>query len=136
MNSKLLKAGLAIALVPTIIQAKQAPKNVIFIAVDDLNDWVGFLGGYPQTKTPNMDRLAAMEKPIVTTTRFKIPSVVHHPFDKNKVSDLSFTECYNGFKEIVESDPNSTFICDKPVAVWATCLATITASCILLSATN
>jgi arylsulfatase A-like enzyme len=28
--------------------------------VDDLNDWVGFLGGHPQTKTPNMDRLAKM----------------------------------------------------------------------------
>ena len=32
--------------------------NVLFIAVDDLNDWVGFLGGHPQVKTPNMDRLA------------------------------------------------------------------------------
>ncbi|GAA4446754.1 sulfatase [Novipirellula rosea] len=32
--------------------------NVLFIAVDDLNDWVGFLGGHPQTKTPNLDRLA------------------------------------------------------------------------------
>lgn len=33
--------------------------NVLFIAIDDLNDWVGFLGGHPQVKTPNMDRLAA-----------------------------------------------------------------------------
>lgn len=33
--------------------------NVLFIAVDDLNDWVGCLGGHPQAKTPNMDRLAA-----------------------------------------------------------------------------
>jgi arylsulfatase A-like enzyme len=32
--------------------------NVLFIAVDDLNDWVGFLGGHPQVQTPNMDRLA------------------------------------------------------------------------------
>lgn len=32
--------------------------NVLFIAVDDLNDWVGFLGGHPQVKTPHMDRLA------------------------------------------------------------------------------
>ena len=31
--------------------------NVIFIAVDDLNDWVGYLGGHPQAKTPNIDRL-------------------------------------------------------------------------------
>ncbi len=34
--------------------------NVLFIAVDDLNDWVGCLQGHPQVKTPNIDRLAAM----------------------------------------------------------------------------
>jgi len=28
------------------------------IAVDDLNDWVGAFGGNPQTKTPNIDKLA------------------------------------------------------------------------------
>ena len=33
--------------------------NVLFIAVDDLRDWVGHLGGHPQATTPNIDRLAA-----------------------------------------------------------------------------
>ena len=33
--------------------------NILFIAMDDLNDWVGCLGGHPQAKTPNLDRLAA-----------------------------------------------------------------------------
>ncbi|HSP41530.1 MAG TPA: sulfatase-like hydrolase/transferase [Luteolibacter sp.] len=33
--------------------------NVLFIAMDDLNDWVGCLGGHPQAITPNLDRLAA-----------------------------------------------------------------------------
>jgi arylsulfatase A-like enzyme len=33
--------------------------NILFIALDDLNDWVGCLGGHPQAKTPNLDRLAA-----------------------------------------------------------------------------
>src|SRR3954465_7425057 len=32
--------------------------NVLFIAIDDLNDWEGCLGGHPQVKTPNIDRLA------------------------------------------------------------------------------
>jgi arylsulfatase A-like enzyme len=32
--------------------------NLLFIAVDDLNDWVHHLGGHPQAKTPNIDRLA------------------------------------------------------------------------------
>lgn len=33
--------------------------NILFIAIDDMNDWVGFLGGHPEAITPNMDRLAA-----------------------------------------------------------------------------
>ena len=38
--------------------AQDAP-DVLFIAIDDLNDWVGVLGGHPQAKTPNIDALAA-----------------------------------------------------------------------------
>lgn len=33
--------------------------NVLFIAIDDLNDWVGFLGGHPDALTPHLDALAA-----------------------------------------------------------------------------
>ena len=40
------------------LAAADSPPNILFIAVDDLNDWVGHLGGHPQTKTPNIDRLA------------------------------------------------------------------------------
>ncbi len=32
--------------------------NVLSLSVDDLNDWVGCLGGYPGVKTPNIDKLA------------------------------------------------------------------------------
>ncbi len=42
-----------------IAQSKR--HNVLFIAVDDLNDWVGFMEGYPgEVSTPNLDRLARM----------------------------------------------------------------------------
>lgn len=34
------------------------PLNVLFIAIDDLNDWIGAYGGHPQAQTPHMDRLA------------------------------------------------------------------------------
>jgi arylsulfatase A-like enzyme len=34
--------------------------NVLPIAIDDLNDWVECLGGHPQAKTPNIDRLTAI----------------------------------------------------------------------------
>ena len=33
--------------------------NILLISVDDLNDWVGVMGGHPQIKTPNIDRLAS-----------------------------------------------------------------------------
>ncbi len=36
-----------------------AQPNILFIAIDDLNDWTGSYGGHPQAKTPNLDRLAA-----------------------------------------------------------------------------
>jgi choline-sulfatase len=36
-----------------------AKTNVLLIAIDDQNDWVGCLGGHPQVKTPNIDALAA-----------------------------------------------------------------------------
>ena len=32
--------------------------NVLMICIDDLNDWVGFLGGHPEAITPRMDALA------------------------------------------------------------------------------
>lgn len=32
--------------------------NVLFLSVDDLNDWVGCLRGYPGVQTPNIDALA------------------------------------------------------------------------------
>ena len=33
--------------------------NVLFLAVDDMNDWIGCLGTTPHAITPNLDRLAA-----------------------------------------------------------------------------
>ena len=53
-------AVLAFALVPgTPARAADPPKpNVLFVAIDDLRDWVGYLGD-KQAKTPNRDRLAA-----------------------------------------------------------------------------
>ncbi len=41
------------------VAATAAPPNVLMIAIDDLNDWVGCLHGHPQAYTPNMDALAA-----------------------------------------------------------------------------
>ncbi|MBT6770099.1 MAG: sulfatase-like hydrolase/transferase, partial [Opitutales bacterium] len=36
----------------------QGSPNVLFISIDDLNDWPAVFKGHPQAKTPNIDRLA------------------------------------------------------------------------------
>ena len=33
--------------------------DIVFIIVDDLNDWLGCYGGHPEAKSPNIDALAA-----------------------------------------------------------------------------
>jgi len=38
--------------------AQTAKPNIVFIAIDDMNDWAGYMGGHPQAMTPNMDELA------------------------------------------------------------------------------
>ena len=40
------------------LHAESKKPDVVFIIVDDLNDWVGVMGGHPQTITPNFDALA------------------------------------------------------------------------------
>jgi len=43
----------------SISEPPGAPKpNILFIAIDDQNDWVGALGGHPQARTPHIDALA------------------------------------------------------------------------------
>lgn len=48
----------ALGLITAAFAAAERP-NVLFIAVDDLNDFPTFSGRYPDAKTPNMDKLAA-----------------------------------------------------------------------------
>ena len=64
-------------------------QNILFIAVDDLNDWAGFLSGHAGMKihTPNIDRLAASSMiftnahtpaPACAPARAAILTGVHH----------------------------------------------------------
>lgn len=50
----------ALAILSTISQrvALADKPNVLFIAIDDQNDWIGCLNGHAAAKTPNIDRLA------------------------------------------------------------------------------
>lgn len=49
------------------IEIRQKP-NVLFISVDDLNDWIEPLGGHPQARTPNLNQLA--EKSVLFTQNY------------------------------------------------------------------
>ncbi|MEM9185279.1 MAG: sulfatase [Planctomycetota bacterium] len=48
-----------VAASPAGEEAPAAKPNVLLIMIDDLNDWVGCLGGNPDAKTPNLDRFAS-----------------------------------------------------------------------------
>ncbi|MGD8241094.1 MAG: sulfatase [Armatimonadota bacterium] len=50
-------AGAAGMALPRVGVSAEKP-NVLFMAIDDLNDWIGCLGGHPDVKTPHLDRLA------------------------------------------------------------------------------
>jgi len=49
---------LALSAIMCTQSIKAQHTNVLWISIDDLNNWVGYLEGHPQVKTPNMDRLA------------------------------------------------------------------------------
>tara|TARA_R110002073_G_scaffold72241_3_gene176661 strand:+ start:584 stop:2179 length:1596 start_codon:yes stop_codon:yes gene_type:complete len=65
---------------------EQTQPNVLFISVDDLNDWEGALLGNSQAITPNMDKLfsegvlftnAHASQPVCTASRNSILSGIH-----------------------------------------------------------
>ena len=64
-------------------KTENSQPNVLFLSIDDLNDWVGFMDGHPQTKTPNMDALAKRGRnftnahcsvPVCTSSRNSVMS--------------------------------------------------------------
>lgn len=57
---QILRTAAGIA-APAILTGQRAPErhNLLFIAIDDLNDWIGCLGGHPGTITPNLDQFAS-----------------------------------------------------------------------------
>ena len=59
MNRRAFLSSLPAAATSLLDGAAADPRpNVLFISADDMNDWVGCLGGYPGVRTPNIDGLA------------------------------------------------------------------------------
>ncbi len=95
--------------------------NVLFIAVDDLNHWVGHLGRHPQTRTPNLDRLAAEG---VSFTRAYCAAPACNPSRAALLSGRrpSSTGCYlnsqNWRPAIPESQLLNSYFAQAGYAVW------------------
>lgn len=51
-------ALISIAWIPVNAQTSTDRPNILFIGIDDYNDWAGILKTHPQVVTPNIDRLA------------------------------------------------------------------------------
>ncbi|WP_372899520.1 sulfatase [Stieleria sp.] len=79
--------------------------NVVLVAIDDLNDWVGCLDGHPQVQTPQIDKLASRgvnftnahcQAPICNPSRIsmllgKLPSTTGHYFLAPGFRDVDVT---------------------------------------------
>lgn len=89
---RLLSMLLLLSLSASVGFAADRP-NVLFIAIDDLNHWVGHLGRNPQTQTPNIDRLAAQG---VTFTKSYCTAPACNPSRASLMSGMrpGTTGCY------------------------------------------
>ena len=60
MHTLTRRAFAALMAAAPMASAAATKQNILFIAIDDLNDWIGCLKGHPNTITPNLDRLATL----------------------------------------------------------------------------
>lgn len=84
--------------------ASSSQPNVLFVAIDDLNDWIEPLGGHPQAKTPNLNRLA---REAMTFSRAYCPSPGCNPSRTAVMSGLApYTSGvysnYQDWREVIE----------------------------------
>ena len=96
--SALLGAGVSLAGEPR--------PNVLFIAVDDLNHWVGHLDGHPGTRTPNIDRLASNG---VSFSRAYAAAPLCNPSRVSLLTGVmpAHSGVYGNFEELREQLPDS-----------------------------
>lgn len=73
-------------LTPFAFSQTEKRPNILMICIDDLNDWIGCLGGHPDAKTPHMDKLAGEGRnftnahcvvPVCSPSRISIMSGLH-----------------------------------------------------------
>ena len=101
VRSKLIAVGVAtLTLVgPELFAGKdltsnQKQFNILFLISDDMNDWIGCLGGHPDAITPNLDRLAGR---AVLFKQAHCSAPICNPSRASVMTGLnpSTTGCYN-----------------------------------------
>lgn len=96
--------SLCILFVQSQVFANDEPYNVLFISVDDLNDWIGPTKGNSQIKTPHLDKFA---KTAVTFQKAYCPATVCNP---SRTAILTGVQCsdsgvYGNKHSYKDSDP-------------------------------
>ena len=89
-----------------VAQASSTRPNVLFIAVDDLNHWVGHLDGHPGTLTPNIDRLASQG---VTFSRAYSAAPLCNPSRVSLLTGVmpAHSGVYGNFEQLREQLPDA-----------------------------
>ena len=84
----------------------EPPHNVLFIAVDDLNHWVGHLDGHPGTLTPNIDQLA---REGVTFTRAYSAAPLCNPSRVSLLTGIApaHSGVYGNFEQLRDKLPDA-----------------------------
>jgi arylsulfatase A-like enzyme len=59
MLMTLIRVEVIVLIMATANVTIAAPPNVLFVSLDDMNDWLGCYGGHPDVKSPSIDRLAS-----------------------------------------------------------------------------
>lgn len=103
LRTDILSLGIASFAFPLLASAQEKP-NVVFIAVDDLNDWVGAFGGNPQVKTPNLDKFCRENGMVFTNAH--CTGSVSCPSRSSLLSGFrpERTGCYNNNHNMLKSE--------------------------------
>ena len=102
--TRLLACSLLVLCTQLLADQNTKKPNVLFLAVDDMNDWIGCLGKNPRAITPNIDKLA---KSGVNFSNAHTAGVFYAPSRAAIFSGqfASTTGCYQSAKYFVECKP-------------------------------
>jgi len=94
MSIKRLLVTIILSIYACAAFGQAAKPNILFVVIDDLNDYVGVLDGHPQVETPNMDALAGAGV-LFTNAYCNAPLCGPSRTSFMSGKDLGYTQVYN-----------------------------------------